>query len=172
MRFGSFLVVAGFVLCGAAGVSHAQTPLYVPMTSQQAYGATQSGGAPVYNNQGQPLPMDQLIAGKNAPSYNYNAPKPYNLNPTTYGNGVMSAEQVEQARAARNARAQQYAQEYMQQANESQFGQQAQQSIGGAANAYGNYTGQQQPQKPKKKRLITREQDQILQTPPRLFNID
>lgn len=172
MRFGSFLVVAGLTLCGMAGAAVAQTPLYIPMTSQQGYGTTQSGNVPVYNNLGSPLPMDQMIAGKNAPSYNYNAPKPYNLNPTTYGNGVLTADQVARARAERNARAQQYAQEYMQQATESQYGQQAQQAMGGVANAYGNYMEPQQTQKPKKKRLVYREQDEILQTPPRLFNID
>lgn len=150
----------------------------VPALAQQLY--TQSGsGVPIYNSGANPLPMEQMIAGKNAPSYNYNSNKvqPYNLGGTgsmSSGAGApLTPDQVAQMRANRNAQAQQYEQHYLQQAQNQLQGVTA--PDGYAAQGYNALYGgqqQQQQQRPTKKRLLYKQGEDMMPTPPRLFNID
>jgi len=178
MRFGLVLSVAGFVLCGSTAAmaqTYYQTngtPIFVPMTGAQGYTTTQTGAVPFYNNNTQPLPMDQLVAGKNAPSYNFGGTQPYNSfgGSMTNSNGVLTPEAVAQLRAQRDAQAQQYEQQFLQsgQANNQQG------TLGAVQNAYNSFTGQQQqqPARPVKRQLVYRQQDNPLAAPPRLFNPD
>lgn len=187
MRFIHVLGLAGFVLCGVTGAALAQqnsggSYLYVPSTGNVGYapqGAT--GAIPFYNNTAQPLPMDQLVAGKNAPSYNYrNNTQPYNLSPQRGGDGTMTGAQFEQLRSGRDQRAQQYENEYLQRlADRDAALNGSGQGAAGTAQGYLNNAqslyngnGQKQDQPKRKKRLVYREDANPLATPPRLFDPD
>ncbi len=181
MRLSLALGVAGFVLCSAGGAMAQQYQttngpvVYVPSTSGQEYYAT-GNSVPFYNNTAQPLSMDQLVAGKNAPSYNYNTTKPYNLAPNNFGNGgqgPLTGDQIQQMRAARDARAQQYEAEYMQRLADQNVPVEGMAATAQNAREYYNGLTQPEPQaKPKKKRLVYRQDANPLQAPPRLFNPD
>ena len=146
-----------------------------PVMAQQAYYPA-TNTVPVYNSSASPLPMDQLIAGKNAPSYNYNSNiQPYNSGSMSGSRGAgapLSPAQVAQMRANRDAQSQQYEQQYLQQA-----AQQAQNVVGPdnyLGQAYNSVYGQPQQQQPRptKKRLLYKENDDLMPIPPRLFNPD
>lgn len=186
MRFSLVLTAAGFVLCSFTGGALAQqssstgAPLYVPQSGGTAYYPGASG-SPVYNNAAQPFAMDQMVAGQNAPSYNYNnQAKPYNLAPTSYNNGTLTGDQIQQMRADRDSRAQQYQSEYLQRLadRDAALGAQGVQgtvqgAVQGAQGYYNNMMpGQQPPAKAKKKRLVYRQDSGLTNTPPRLFNPD
>lgn len=185
MRFFHVLGVAGLVLSGFSVPAMAQQSgksgsyLYVPSTGATGYAPRGASGAvPFYNNTAQPLPMDQLVAGKNAPSYNYrNQVQPYNLGPQRGGEGTMTAEQFEQMRSSRDQRAQQYENEYLQRladrdaalnTGNQQAGGAGQGTYASGTQAYNNV----QPAPKKKKRLVYREDANPLAAPPRLFNPD
>lgn len=150
----------------------------VPAMAQQQYYPS-ANTVPVYNSGASPLPMDQLIAGKNAPSYNFgsgsNNIQPYNMNGSAGSQGAgapLSPAQVAQMRANRDAQAQQYEQQYMQQA--AQQAQNATSPDGYLGQAYNSVYGQpqQQQQRPTKKRLLYKKNDDLMPIPPRLFNPD
>lgn len=175
MRSGSlFMIFACVALITATPAQAQNTQLYLSPGMQDYYAT--GANVPVYNNAAQPLPMEQLIAGKNAPSYNYNAPvQPYNLGGTTAGGSTnmsgapLSPAQVAQMRANRNAQAQQYEQQYLQQAQQQISGVSAPEGYMG--NPYSAAYGQQQI-RPTKKRLLYKERDDLMPVPPRLFNPD
>lgn len=147
-----------------------------PAMAQQSYSNTNN--VPVYNTGAAPLPMDQMIAGRNAPSYNYNTGaniQPYNSGNSMGARGAgapLSPAQVAQMRANRDAQAQQYEQQYLQQA--AQQAQSAASPDGYLGQAYNSVYGQpqQQQQRPTKKRLLYKENDDLMPIPPRLFNPD
>lgn len=189
MRFSHVLAMAGFVLCSVSGIAMAQQQqqqttgpvVYVPQSGYVGYAPT-NNGVPFYNNTANPLPMDQLVAGKNAPSYNYKGTKPYNLAPGNYGSGdTMTEDQFYQSRADRDTRAQQYQNEYLQRLAERDaaaggYGQQAaasaQNSYSNVQTRYNNIVNPQANQPKKKKRLVYRKDADPLMAPPRLFDPD
>jgi hypothetical protein len=149
------------------------------------YYSQQNGTTPIYNNNPNTptLPMNQMIAGKNAPSYNYNANQAYSFNdPTSLAGaslGSLSPEQANMVRAQRDANAQAYQQAYQQQLQDQQNQQQQMQQSGASqyqggqfAQLYANATGQQQKPVSTKKRVIYKEMNNPLVAPPRLFNTD
>lgn len=187
MRFTHVLGLAGFVLCSVAGGALAQqqqqgSVVYVPMTGVQGYQPNSNGAVPFYNNAAGPLPMDQLVAGKNAPSYSYRGQtRPYNLAPSNTGNDTMTQDQFLQMRSDRDKRAQQYENEYLQRladrdAAAGGYGQQAaasaQNYYSNAQTQYNNVMNPQANQPKKKKRLVYRQDANPLNAPPRLFNPD
>jgi hypothetical protein len=177
MRFSHVLGLAGFVLSSFGGTALAQNSggsfLYVPSTGNVGYAPQGTTGAvPFYNNTAQPLPMDQMIAGKNAPSYSYrNEIKPYNLGNQSSGDGTMSAEDFMRARSSRDQRAQQYENEYLQRlaARDAALNGNSQASAG---QGYSASSSIQQAQPKRKKRLVYREDANPLAAPPLLFNPD
>lgn len=168
MRFVHVLMISA---CAAA--------VSVPAMAQQTY-YPNTNNVPVYNSGASPLPMDQLIAGRNAPSYDYNSGP--NIQPYNNMGGSMSGQnagapltpaQVAQMRANRDAQAQQYEQQYMQQvAQQAQNAVSADGYLGQAYNSVYGQPQQQQQQRPTKKRLLYKENDGLMPIPPRLFNPD
>ena len=154
------------------GQTYYNAPIY---NAPQGYSQTQ-GNVPIYNSGNvQPLPMQQMIAGQNAPSYNYNTVQPYGTNNSnTYG-GAITPEQANAIRASRNAQAQAYEAQYMQ-----QLQQQAQgiapnnNSSAYQGNAFSQlYNREDDADKvPTKRRVVYNERNNPLITPPRLFNPD
>ncbi len=152
--------------------------------------APNGGGAPIYNNgtNVQPLPMQQMIAGRNAPSYNFNnGNQAYtgfgaNSNPMS---GVTSIGSLTPQQDA-YLRAQQQSQ------NAGSFGQfgnntyqqqyyQQQQQAGNTAyqnNGFSGFTGNNPfgttptAGVPTQKRVVYKERNNPLVDPPRLFNPD
>lgn len=155
-------------------------PMYVAPNSQQMYSAQGANGIPVYNNNAQPLPVEQLVAGKNAPSYNFNNNAYTGFGSNSLANvssiGSLSPEQASALRAQRDAQAAAYERDYLAQLTQSGTGGAA--SGGSSAyqgSAFSNlYTGNQdQTQKPPvKRRVVYNERNNPLTTPPRLFSID
>jgi len=160
----------------------------VPMynsTGNSYYQGTPSG-APVYNNGGaRPLPLNQIVAGKNAPSYNYNQNNAYTgfgasgnpLAGADYGN--LTSEQSRYIDQQREYRAQQEQQAYMQsmqqvQQQQQTWQQQPQQgAVGYMQGLNQGYNPFAQPEeKPKQRRVVYNERNNPLATPPRLFNPD
>lgn len=151
-------------------------PMYLaPNTA--AYG-TQNGTTPVYNNAGQPLPLNQMVAGRDAPSYNYNnnAYTGFNANPLSNitSVGSLTPQQSQMMAAQRDAQAAAYQNEYIAQ---------LQRNMAPPADATGSsayqgsafnqlYTGNQQQRPPTKRRVSYNQRNNPLATPPRLFNPD
>ncbi len=142
-------------------------------------------GTPFYNNSpsARPLALNQMVAGKDAPSYNYNRNQSYNGYGDPLANMDMSAMTPEQARlvrAQRNARAQQAQAGYLaslQAQKQQQL--QMQQQPGALTNPYLQGAGQMynqfaepEPEKPKQRRVVYKEMNNPLVTPPRLFDPD
>ncbi|PZQ45263.1 MAG: hypothetical protein DI551_07920 [Micavibrio aeruginosavorus] len=183
-------LLSGF---GFSGTVHAQNNTgYTGYT----YTGTGTGYAPIYNGQTRSssttgntvynsgnvktLPMQQMIAGKNAPSYNYNQ----NVNPygfgagTTSGSiGVMTPEQASMQRAQRDAQAQAYQQQYLQSLQQQRMQQNGMVPTGLEGYQNGQYGGQQyygnnmyQQQAPKKKKVIYKQMNNPLTEPSKLFN--
>lgn len=161
-----------------------QQPIYtMPLYNGTSTNYYQPGanGTPVYNNSpsAQPFAMNQMIAGQNAPSYNYNRNKSYNnFGSDPLANMDMSAMTPEQARlirAQRNANAQQAQAAYL----ASLQNQQQQQQQGMMPSPYTQSAGQMynqfvspEKEKPKQRRVVYNEKNNPLVTPPRLFNPD
>lgn len=148
-------------------------PMYNGVSGPTQYQAGVAG-APIYNNTAQqPLPLNQMAAGKNAPSYNYNSTRPYTgfmggdpLAGADYAN--LTPEQrrlIDQQAAARAAQEQAfYTNMQKQQMQQNPY-------IQGASQLYSNYT-QEEPQVQKQRRVVYKERNNPLTTPPRLFNPD
>lgn len=176
MRFTVFIGVATLALMAGTDPVLAQNnqqanPYYAAPTGGNYYTNNSGGMVPYYNNSAQPVPQ-AMVAGKNAPSYSYNrGAQPYNnFNSMGNTNGApMSPQDAASMRAQRDQQAQLYQQQYYQQAqNMGQAG------MGGAYNTLQNAVApqQQQPAVKTTKRLVYRESDNPLSTPPRLFNPD
>jgi hypothetical protein len=178
-------VVTIAVGLGLALPAHAQnyqgTTTYVPMyntttaTGTPSYYAPSTTGAiPVYNNLSStpPQPVQQYVAGKNAPSYpNPNTQvQPYNFqNPNSlYGNQTEAEHQATI-----------YQQQLLAQGLQQQQQQQAAYGQQPYTNAYNNYglTGgpfgnTPDSQLPKRRRVLYKELNNPLKEPTRLFNPD
>lgn len=200
MRFGLALMVLGLV----AGISALPAFAQQQQQQQQLYqyngGYTnptlynspgnytqQSDGGSIYNSGAnlQMLPMQQMTAGKNAPSYTYGGQK--NASMYNYGSmsgldpnaaGALSPDQARAIRAQRDAQAQTYQQQYMQtlQQQQNPYAQQAQQMMSAGSQYQGSSFGalyaDSDQQKPTKKKVIYKQLNNPLVEPPRLFNID
>lgn len=200
MRYILSLAVLGLAVGAGAPAyaqqQQAQQPSYV-------YQGQQQNTNPVYNNLGtyrpnttnspyfnsaanlQMLPMQQMIAGKNAPSYAYGGRQEQQQNGLFGGDGGflgggmggISPEQANAIRAQRNANAAAYQQQYFDSVNQREAQQYAQQQAGMVGSQYQGsqfnqlYTDNQQP-KPVKKKVIYNELNNPLKEPPRLFNPD
>lgn len=148
--------------------------------SSQGYVPSQSAPAPSLYNAGPTA--KPYVAGKNAPSYSYNTnAKPFGFDANGEGNSTVGSITPEQAiamRAQRDAQAQAYEKQYLENL-------QKQRAAGSgylppeAAAVY--QTGadgvrrlvmpEEEKPAPKKRRVVKREQDNPLSTPPRLFNV-
>lgn len=139
MRWKFPVAVLGFLMmAGVHAQAQTQDNLY--------YNPQSSGGVPIYNNgtNAQPFPMEQVVAGRNAPSYDYNPVKPYGVD-TGAGNSLTS-DQIEMLRAQRNAAAQNFEAQYLaslQQQRMGQFGQVPQMGQLGQAGPIGQLGGGQ-----------------------------
>ena len=199
MRYTLSLAVLGFVL--GAGV-----PAFAQQQQQQpsyVYQGQQQDTAPIYNNLGayrdnmansqyynsganlRMLPMQQMIAGQNAPSYAFGNRQQQQQN-GIYNNGggfldgsVMggiSPEQANAIRAQRNANAAAYQQQYLENARQRQQMEYAQQQNMAGSQYQGAqfnqlYAENAEP-KPVKKKVIYNQLNNPLVEPPRLFNPD
>lgn len=201
MRFGLPLAVLGFVLASGMSPCFAQTQ----QQQQQSYvyGGANNNGMPLYNsaqnyrsdttagsiyNTGQNLqllPMQQMVAGKDAPSYAYggsqkNQPYGFNnngmLDPTAMGG--LSPEQARMIRDQRDARAAAYQQQYLESL---QRNPQVGPYTPGQEMAGSQYQGSQfsqlyaqngQPKPPVKRKVLYNQLNNPLVDPPRLFNPD
>jgi hypothetical protein len=163
---------------GVPGSAVYAVPMYNGVSGATQY-QTGLNGAPVYNNAAQqPLPLNQLAAGKNAPSYNYNTANQAYTG-FTGGNVMAGADlanltpeqrrMIDQQAAARAAQEQAYLNSLQQQ----QAQQQGQMNpyLQGATQMYNNFN-QPEQQKPKQRRVVYNERNNPLTTPPRLFNPD
>lgn len=199
MRYILSLAVLGLAV--SAGV-----PAFAQQQQQQpsyTYQSQQQNTNPIFNNLGtyrdninnnpyynsganlQMLPMQQMIAGKNAPSYAFgNRQQQQQANLYNNGGGFLdgamggiSPEQANAIRAQRNANAAAYQQQYFESVNQREAQQYAQQQQGMAGSQYQGsqfnqlYTDNQQP-RPVKKKVIYNELNNPLKEPPRLFNPD
>jgi hypothetical protein len=157
--------------------AHAQSS-YQTVTPSGGYvytGNQNTSAAPIYNSGAQPIPMQQMIKGKNAPSYNFRGKtQPYN-NFGTMSNksGPMTLEEAERMRAMRDQQAMEYERNRIAKVNAQNAApaNQMTQGLGQYGQMYQSLTGTQQ-QPARKKRLIQREDDNPLRAPPRLFNPD
>lgn len=166
-----------------SGVGYTTQPTYAnPLynSTSNSYYQAGNGGAPIYNNSpsARPLPLQQMVAGKDAPSYSYGKGQAYNNFADPLANmdiTSMSPDQARMVRAQRNARAQQAQADYL-------ASLQGQQPPGGmvtgnsqyaptAGQTYNQFT-QPEQQKPKQRRVVYNEKNNPLVTPPRLFNPD
>lgn len=151
----------------------------VPMYNASPNNYYQNGvgnTAPVYNNaNAQPYAMNQMVAGKNAPSYNYSKTNAY-TGFTNTGDPLVGAdfanltpEQSRYIEQQRQFRLQQEQQAYLQQ--QGQFQQQPQQQAAGYMQGLNQgYNPFVEPEKPKQRRVVYKERNNPLVTPPRLFN--
>ena len=199
MRYILSLAVLGLV-AGAGAPAFAQQQQQQPQS--YVYGGQQQNNNSIYNSLGnyrddinagafynnganlQMLPMNQMIAGRDAPSYAFGN-RQQNQQAGLYGNnggfgnamGGLSPDQARQIRAQRDANAQAYQQQYMDsmQQQQMQNNPYAQQNMAGS-----QYQGSQFSQlyaenaepKPVKKKVIYNELNNPLKEPPRLFNPD
>lgn len=171
-------VAIGFGVVLFGGVqAYAQTyPANSPYYTNNA-AAYDMEPAPVYNQGAAPIPLNQLVAGQNAPSYNYNntAVQPYNFGSTTSPSGQYYVPQgtltpqQEAALQAQILQQQQYAQQYGAPQNDAnnlaaQLAQLNQGPFGTNAD--------EQPTKRTVKRVVRNALNDPLKPPPRLFNPD
>lgn len=166
------------------------TPLYNTSTTAPVYYSATNGVVPVYNNsQTTPyLPMDQMVAGKNAPSYDFNQTNnayQFGTNGQVYGGSgaITPAQQAQldaQYQALQDAQLQAAQQQYLNSL------QPQQQVAPGALASYnsigypGNYnlvggpygTTPAASAAPTQRRVRYKELNNPLKAPPRLFNPD
>lgn len=139
----------------------------------------------VYNSGAnrQILPLDQMVAGRNAPSYAYGGNQ-QRTQANLYGNGggfgnmsgALSPDQARQLRSQRDANAQAYQQQYM----DSLRQQQQNNPYPNPQMAGSQYQGSQFEQlyaendepKPVKRKVLYKQLKNPLKEPPRLFNTD
>ncbi len=205
MRFGLSLAVLGALLASAMPV-HAQQqqqqqPSYVyggstpsaPLYNSTGNYTTQTNGGSFYNSGAnlQMLPMQQMVAGKNAPSYSYRGGQgqvqPYNYNsagmldPSMMGS--LSPEQARMARDQRNANAAAYQQQYLEQLRQRDMNnpyavqQQDPNMMNGASQYQGAqfsqlYANSDQPKPQVKRKVLYNQLNNPLVEPPKLFNTD
>lgn len=186
MQLKLLALCTGLVLASSLPAMAQGTPIYNTNTGGGTpYYAAQNGYNPVYNNgtNVSPIPLQQMIAGKNAPSYTIGGNNAYrnfgNNNPMSgvTSIGSLSPEQANYLRA-QQARADQL---YAQQQQQSQYGQQ-QNSYSSAyqGGAFSQlYTNNNSPfgnkadsDIPTKRRVVYKEANNPLVEPPRLFNPD
>ena len=202
MRYILSLAVLGMVAGAGAPAfaqqQQAQQPSYT-------YQGQQQNTNPVFNNLGtyrgdvnnsqfynsganlQMLPMQQMIAGQNAPSYAFgNRQQKQQAGLYNNGGGFLdggaiggiSPDQANAIRAQRNANAAAYQQQYFESVNQREAQQYAQQQQGMTGSQYQGsqfnqlYTDNQQPKAAVKKKVIYNELNNPLKEPPRLFNPD
>ncbi len=207
MRLVLFMTVFGVSLGGLCLPVMAQ----VQQQQQQGYvynGGYNNGGMPLYNaapsyqsqttgnsfyNSGanlQMLPMQQMTAGKNAPSYSFGGNRsnqPYAFNPYNGGldptaGGALTPDQARAIRAQRNAQAAAYQQEYLdslrQRDMNNPYAQQQllDQPVAGSMYQGGQfsqlYNENNQPTIPVKRKVLYKQLKNPLVEPPRLFNPD
>lgn len=211
MRFGLSVAVLSLVL--VSGLP-AQAQQQQQQQSSYVYGGGSTNSGPVYNstvgsaarqttgnvsiyNSGnalQMLPMQQMAAGQNAPSYTYGHQKqnaqpytnynsgPMALNPNAIGS--LSADQARMIREQRNMQANAYQEQYMEQLRQrdlnnpylNQPQQQQLQAMNGASQYQGAqfsqlYANSGQPKPVVKPKVLYNELNNPLVEPPRLFNI-
>ncbi len=181
MRLKLSLAVIGLLLAGSAPAlaQNEQNSNYYGSAAPTYAAPTgnYSTNGVVYNSGSvTPLPMQQMIAGKNAPSYNYGTAQPYNSGYS--GNtsiGSLTPEQAAAQRAQRDAQAQAYQQQYMASIQQQSMQPNAatpNQQQGAFAQMYNNMTGGQEQQPPVKKRVVYNGRPSPLVEPPRLFKTD
>lgn len=152
----------------------------VPMYNSSPNNYYQSGvggTSPVYNNaNAQPYAMNQMVAGKNAPSYNYNRTNAF-TGFTNTGDPLAGAdfanltpEQSRYIEQQRQYRLQQEQQAYLQQQGQFQQQQSQQQAGNYMQNLSQGYNPFAEPEKPKQRRVVYKDRNNPLVTPPRLFN--
>ncbi len=195
MRFKLSLAVIGLLLAGTAptlaqntqtqqgGYGYSAAPVYNTGTGTAYYVPQNNGTAPVYNNGSNVplLPMQQMIAGKNAPSYSYgNQPQPYNNfgTPATNGYAATPMNQIQGGALPRDMSAFQPVQGFVpvmpgyQQQQQLQNNGASMYQGNAFSQLYANATGQQEKPVPTKKRVIYRQLNNPLTEPPRLFSLD
>jgi len=193
MRLKLSLAVMGLLLAGTApalaqntqtqqqgGYGYTATPVYNTRTGGTYYVPQGNGAAPVYNNGNNVplLPMQQMIAGKNAPSYSYgNQPQPYNNFGTPAANGYAPT-QMQGGMLPRDMSAFQPVQGFVpampgyQQQQQPQNNGASMYQGNAFSQLYANATGDQQKPAPTKKRVVYKQMNNPLTEPPRLFNPD
>lgn len=181
MRLKLPLLTLGLVLYAfapAMAQNQASTTPYYNTTTQTPtyYNQTTNGTVPFYNNGNTTpaLPIQQMVAGKDAPSYNYNSNngvQPYNFGATSSSYSPQPTMTQEQQAAAyqqtlqAQLAAQQAAQQQLQQ---QQYGQANLQAL----TQYPNSPFGTAPQAPKQRKVVYKELNNPLKDPPRLFNPD
>lgn len=177
------------VMAQNTGTNYYGAPVYNTGTGTTYYtNAPNGGGAPIYNNgtNVQPFPMQQMIAGRDAPSYNFNGNQAYtgfgaNSNPMS---GVTSIGSLTPQQDA-YLRAQQQSQNsgnvgqfgnntYQQQYYQQQDGSSAYQgsAFSGLYNNNSPFGTTPTAGTPTQKRVVYKERNNPLVDPPRLFNPD
>lgn len=145
------------------------------------YGTPQTATIPLYNMQAQPLPLNQMVAGQNAPSYNYGGSQtqPYNFGTTSSGSGngfYMPEGTLTPQQEAMLA--EQLAQQELLYNQQMQMNTQGQGSLAAQLNAlnqspFFNQNNQQEQQGQRVvKRVVRNALNDPLRPPPRLFNPD
>lgn len=173
MRLGSTILVAGLAVL-TAGSAQAQTSYQATTPSTgYVYTGNQNTASPIYNTNSQPLPMQQMIKGKNSPSYNFKgSSQPYNFGTRDDKSGPMTVEEADRIRAMRDAQAAEYEKNLVARINAQNAAPNGQAGTNGYGDLRQFLPGAQQPQPQRKKRLVYREDADPLRIPPRLFNPD
>lgn len=184
----SLSVSAGAFAQNNNGTNYYGAPIYNTGAGTTYYTSQSNGAAPIYNNGSnvQPLPMQQMIAGKNAPSYNFNSGSSAY---TAFGSsnpmanvtsiGSLTPEQDAYIRAQNQTQAQGgYGAQQPFGYQQNQYQQPAQ---NGASSYQGNaFSGLYNnpfgttpvADIPTKKKVVYKERNNPLVDPPRLFNPD
>lgn len=183
-----FYTTLTLAICAAPAFAQQQqqntnyAPLYNTNSNSPVYYSSNNGTVPIYNNANNtPVrPMEQMIAGKNAPSYDFNKSKtqPYlfgtNQNANAYtGYGVDPNLQLQQNQYNYQDP---YAQQMAQQTGAYNYGAgMPNNSLVDLSKLQGGPFGtqtQDNPQRPTKRRVVYKERNNPLVEPPRLFNPD
>jgi hypothetical protein len=176
------LAVAAMPAMAQQTTTQPQVVYSVPMynSSPNSYYQPGVGGSPIYNNgSAQPYAMNQMIAGKNAPSYNFSNNTAY-TGFTNTGNPLAGAdlanltpEQSRYIEQQRLYRVQQEQQAFLQQQQAQQQQQAWQQpQMNTTQNLNQGYNPFMEQEKPRQRRVVYKERNNPLVTPPRLFDPD
>lgn len=167
----SILCVSGLMAFSAqAQTTTTQQPSYYVVP---AGNATSSGS--LFNQNAQPLPLQQMIAGQNAPSYNYGTTTQAYTGSSGRNTsiGVMSPEQARSLNRQREANALAYQNEYLASLGQAAMGQQQPTSSSAyQGSAFSNLYAGEKKKVPTKRRVVNKSMNDPLATPPRLFNLD